>query len=92
MSAQKGRTHDERLEPGYLTRPPEALVAGSLATANHPNYGGALAIFSCGTFLAVIFFSAIGREAKETDFAKAAELPAGRDREHVQYPAGLPQA
>ena len=43
------------------------------------------------TFLAVIFFSAIGREAKEVEFTTAAERPVERGGDREQYPAGLPQ-
>ncbi|GAC1394574.1 MAG: MFS transporter [Ktedonobacteraceae bacterium] len=57
----------------------EAIVAQNLGTAKTPNYGMALAIFSLCAFVAVIFFAAIGREAKGIEFTKTdeAELEPG---------------
>jgi SHS family lactate transporter-like MFS transporter len=52
----------------------EAIVAANLGTANHPNYAYALAIFSCGAFVAVIIFSAIGREARGIDFMETVDV------------------
>ena len=51
----------------------EAIVAQNLGTVKTPNYGLALAIFSACTFVAVILFAAIGREAKGIEFTQADE-------------------
>ena len=51
----------------------EALLAQNLGTAKTPNYASALAIFSLGAFIAVIIFTAIGREARGIEFMKADE-------------------
>lgn len=51
----------------------EALLAENLKTGNVPNYASALAIFSLGAFIAVILFTAIGREAKGIEFIMADE-------------------
>jgi len=51
----------------------EALLAQNLGTAKTPNYASALAIFSLGAFLAVILFTAIGREARGIEFIQADE-------------------
>src|ERR1700674_2473947 len=44
----------------------EALLAQSIGTRATPNYAAALAIFSLGAFIAVILFTAIGREASNS--------------------------
>ena len=54
----------------------EALLAQNLGTRSTPNYAAALAIFSLGAFIAVIIFTAIGREAKGIEFIRADEQPA----------------
>jgi SHS family lactate transporter-like MFS transporter len=51
----------------------EAVVAQNMGSAQAPNYSLALAIFSAGSFIAVIIFAAIGREARDVDFAKSSE-------------------
>ena len=51
----------------------EALLAQSLGTVKTPNYAAALAIFSIGAFIAVILFTAIGREARGIEFIEAEE-------------------
>ncbi len=51
----------------------EAIVAQNLGSIKAPNYALALAIFSTGAFIAVIFFAAIGREAKGVEFMKIDE-------------------
>jgi SHS family lactate transporter-like MFS transporter len=51
----------------------EAIVAQNLGTVKTPNYGLALAIFSACAFVAVIFFAAIGREAKGIEFTQTDE-------------------
>jgi len=51
----------------------EAIVAQNLGSVKAPNYALALAIFSAGAFIAVIFFAAIGREAKGVDFMQVGE-------------------
>jgi MFS transporter, SHS family, lactate transporter len=51
----------------------EAIVAQNLGSVKNPNYALALAFFSAGAFLAVIIFTAIGREAKGIEFMKAVE-------------------
>ena len=51
----------------------EALLAQSLGTVKTPNYAAALAIFSIGAFIAVILFTALGREARGIEFIKAEE-------------------
>jgi MFS transporter, SHS family, lactate transporter len=48
----------------------EAVVAQNLGSVKTPNYSLALAFFSAGAFLAVIVFTAIGREAKGVEFIK----------------------
>ena len=57
----------------------EALLAENLGTRGTPNYAAALAIFSLGAFLAVIIFTAIGREAKGIEFIGADEQPAAEE-------------
>jgi len=51
----------------------EALLAENLKTGKVPNYAEALAIFSLGAFIAVIIFTAIGREARGIEFIEADE-------------------
>jgi SHS family lactate transporter-like MFS transporter len=51
----------------------EAVLAQSLGTSGTPNYAAALAIFSLGAFIAVIVFTALGREAKGIEFIQADE-------------------
>ena len=51
----------------------EAIVAENLGSVKNPNYALALAFFSAGAFLAVIIFTAIGREAKGIEFMKSVE-------------------
>lgn len=51
----------------------ETTVAVSYGSEKTPNFSIALAIFSLGAFLAVIIFTAIGREAKGIEFTKADE-------------------
>ena len=51
----------------------EAVLAQNLGSSKTPNFAVALAIFSLGAFVAVIFFTAIGREAKGIEFIKADE-------------------
>ncbi len=46
----------------------EALLAQQFGTVKTPNYAAALAIFSLGAFVAVIIFTAIGREARHVEF------------------------
>jgi SHS family lactate transporter-like MFS transporter len=54
----------------------EALVAQNLGSAKAPNYTLALTLFSAGAFVAVIIFTAIGREAKGVELtASASETP-----------------
>lgn len=55
----------------------EALLAKNLQTDTTPNYASALAYFSLGAFIAVIIFTAIGREARGIEFAQADEEEAG---------------
>ena len=57
----------------------EALLAENLGTRATPNYSAALAIFSLGAFIAVIIFTAIGREAKGIEFIRADEQPAAEE-------------
>lgn len=47
----------------------QAVVAQNMGSASAPNYGIAMAIFSAGAFIAVIIFAAVGREARDVDFA-----------------------
>ncbi len=49
----------------------EGVVANNLGSEKLPNYQLALAYFSLGAFIAVIVFTAIGREAREMDFLQA---------------------
>ena len=51
----------------------EAIVADNLGTIKAPDYAAALAIFSLGAFLAVILFTAIGREARGIEFITSDE-------------------
>jgi len=51
----------------------EAVVAQNLGSVHAPNYSLALALFSVGSFLAVIIFTAIGHEAKGVEFIKTAD-------------------
>ncbi len=51
----------------------EASLAYSLGTAKTPNYTLALSLFSLGAFIAVIIFTAIGKEARGIEFSKADE-------------------
>ena len=51
----------------------EAVLAINLGSAKTPNFGSALAIFSLGAFIAVIIFTAIGREARGIEFIEADE-------------------
>jgi SHS family lactate transporter-like MFS transporter len=51
----------------------EALLAQNIGTRATPNYAAALAIFSLGAFIAVIIFTAIGREARGIEFIRADE-------------------
>jgi len=61
----------------------ETIVAQSVGSVKAPNFSVALAIFSAGAFLAVIIFTAIGREAKGIEFKKSAsaEIAAEGGRE-----------
>jgi MFS transporter, SHS family, lactate transporter len=52
----------------------EAVLADNIGTLKTPNYAAALAIFSLGAFIAVILFTAIGREAKGIEFIQAEEM------------------
>lgn len=51
----------------------EVVVAQNLGSAKDPNFTQALAIFSAVSFLAVIIFTAIGREARGIDFMKVSD-------------------
>jgi MFS transporter, SHS family, lactate transporter len=51
----------------------EAVLAENLGTSKTPNYAAALAIFSLGAFIAVIVFTALGRESKGIEFIQADE-------------------
>ena len=51
----------------------EAVLAQNLGSSKTPNYAAALAIFSFGAFIAVILFTAIGREARGIEFMQADE-------------------
>jgi SHS family lactate transporter-like MFS transporter len=51
----------------------EAVLAQNLGSSKTPNYAAALAIFSFGAFIAVILFTAIGREARGIEFMRADE-------------------
>ena len=53
----------------------EALLAQSIGTRATPNYAAALAIFSLGAFIAVILFTAIGREASNSSEQMSRSLP-----------------
>jgi MFS transporter, SHS family, lactate transporter len=50
----------------------ETIVAVNMGSAKAPNFSVALAIFSAGAFLAVIIFTAIGREQKGIEFKRSA--------------------
>lgn len=52
----------------------EAVLADNIGTLKTPNYAAALAIFSLGAFIAVILFTAIGREAKGIEFIETEEM------------------
>jgi MFS transporter, SHS family, lactate transporter len=51
----------------------EAVVAQNMGSVQAPNFALALAIFSAGSFIAVIIFAAVGREARDVDFAQSSE-------------------
>ena len=51
----------------------EAVLAVNMGTPKTPNFASALAIFSLGAFIAVIIFTAIGREARGIEFIEADE-------------------
>src|SRR5207253_11244808 len=57
----------------------EAILAQNIGTKATPNYAAALAIFSLGAFIAVIIFTAIGREARGIEFIRADEQPAAEE-------------
>ncbi len=63
----------------------ETTVAVSYGSEKTPNFSIALAIFSLGAFLAVIIFTAIGREAKGIEFTQA-------DEEGIQAKGSLREA
>jgi SHS family lactate transporter-like MFS transporter len=64
----------------------EALLAEGLRVGTTPNYAAALAFFSLGAFIAVIIFTAIGKEARGIEFMKAEEGEYGVD---VMVPPGV---
>ncbi|GCE24808.1 MFS transporter [Dictyobacter alpinus] len=51
----------------------EALLAAGLSIGKTPNYAAALAFFSLGAFIAVIIFTAIGKEARGIEFIQEEE-------------------
>ena len=51
----------------------EGVLAVNMGTSKTPNFAIALALFSLGAFLAVILFTAIGREARGIEFIRADE-------------------
>jgi SHS family lactate transporter-like MFS transporter len=51
----------------------EALVAQNMGSVKAPDYAIALAIFSAASFIAVIIFTAIGREARGIDFMESSD-------------------
>ncbi len=51
----------------------EAVLAVNTGSARTPNFASALVIFSLGAFLAVIIFTAIGREAHGIEFIQTDE-------------------
>jgi SHS family lactate transporter-like MFS transporter len=61
----------------------QAVVAQNMGSASAPNYTMALAIFSAGAFIAVIIFAAVGREARDVDFAQSSR-PVKSVKEVVQ--------
>ncbi len=52
----------------------EVILAQNLGSVAKPDLGKALAIFALCSFLAVILFAAIGREAREIDFQEADQV------------------
>ena len=51
----------------------EVIVAQNAGTPKTPNFSVALAVFSLGAFLAVILFTAFGREARGVEFIREDE-------------------
>jgi SHS family lactate transporter-like MFS transporter len=51
----------------------EAVLAENFGTKGTPDFATALAIFSLGAFIAVIIFTAIGREARHVEFIASSE-------------------
>lgn len=58
----------------------EGVLAVNMGTGKTPNFALALALFSVGAFIAVILFTAIGKEARGIEFIRADEeeaVPSG---------------
>jgi MFS transporter, SHS family, lactate transporter len=51
----------------------EAVLAENFGAKGTPDFATALAIFSLGAFIAVIIFTAIGREARHVEFIASSE-------------------
>ncbi len=66
----------------------EVILGQNLGSVAKPDLGKALAIFALCSFLAVILFAAIGREAREIDFREADEAEATSDVPYVNAPEG----
>ena len=66
----------------------EVILGQHLGTVANPDLGKALAIFALCSFLAVILFAAIGREAREIDFQEADEADVALEGVYVRAPEG----
>ncbi len=67
----------------------EVILAQNLGSVAKPDLGKALAIFALFSFLAVILFAAIGREAREIDFQEADAAEVGTEGSYLQAPEGV---
>jgi SHS family lactate transporter-like MFS transporter len=66
----------------------EVILAQNLGSVANPDLGKALAIFALCSFLAVILFTAIGREAREIDFRAADQAEAEAEEAYIPAPEG----
>ncbi len=66
----------------------EVILGQNLGSVAKPDLAKALAIFALCSFLAVILFAAIGREAKEIDFRAADEAEGITAEAFVETPEG----
>lgn len=67
----------------------EIILAQNLGSVAKPDLGKALAIFALCSFLAVILFAAIGREAREIDFQESDAAEAMNEEPSLSAPEGV---